>query len=1240
MTLDQYRLLAQRGAGPDGIAYRAQAADSDVPVEVRVLSGARADAERWPVLFKRLRLAALVDHDAALKLRTHELDPNPPFVVLEWLEGRTLAAELADRVPLPQPAVLSLARELASAVAAAHRLGLVHGRLCPGQIYFTPDDRLKIDFTDTRTLSPSSPLTEDLDSSCQPPEGIATAFPTDIYSLGALFYWLLEGRPAPKMERHEAAPVVQRTIVFSPEGEFELSLTLTQLVDAMLGADPCERPTIAEVHRHLSRLQQGATSVADLADTMVVQGQPTMFSARDLPSDTMLARERLGRFRLIEKLGQGGMGAVYRAEDLVDGTQVAIKVIRSDSGHRPEAMLRFRKEARLLAEVNNPYVANLLEVNEEDGLHYLAMEFVEGQSLRQLLEQVGRLEEARALRIMADVARALVDAHEQGIVHRDIKPDNILLMARRPSPEAASAPSAAPGNGTESLVEPDPHAGDSEPRVKLTDFGLARHVEESESLHLTQTGSLLGTPLYMAPEQCTNSCAVGPYTDVYAMGATLFHLLTGRPPFLGDSHMVVIAKHCNEAPPQLKDLIPSPSGGVCQIVEKCLAKTSDARYPNAAALLHDLERVIRGEPTSIVVHPKLPDCDPSKVLHYDWTFELKASPQQLWPLVSNTERLNCAAGLPAVQFTSQPDARKGVKRYGKIRKAGVTAQWEEYPFEWIEARRMGVLREYSRGPFKWLMSILELRPRADGGTTLTHRVRIVPNGLTGRTVAALEVGVKGRKAVDRIYHRIDAALTGKLGGSALADPFEEPASLSGARRRRLDALMDRLVARGVDPAVVERLGDYLAVAPAAEVARIRPLALARRLGLDADQVVAACLHGTHEGLFVLLWDILCPVCRIPSEVKDSLKALREHGRCDACNLDYGLDFSNSVEMIFRVHPEVRETDLGTYCIGGPAHSPHVVAQVRLGPSERMELDLALAEGAYRLRGPQLPFVLDFRVQPGAMTTHWDLNLSRGPEPTLSRVLRTGRQLIALTNDHDQELVARVERTAPRDDALTAARASALGVFRELFPGEVLSPGQLVSMANVTLLVTDLEGADDLYQELGEARAFALLHEHFRLLEECIRQEGGALVKTLGEGLLASFNEPVAAVRAAVGLQALLLSQEATRGLRLRVGVHRGPAMAATLNDHLDYFGTTVKAALRLPQAARGGEVVLTAAVAADTQVAALVQSRGLKSDILRVNLPGEPGAVLHRLSLSSPGPSGPTARPHATSERTSLLHSK
>jgi class 3 adenylate cyclase len=484
----------------------------------------------------------------------------------------------------------------------------------------------------------------------------------------------------------------------------------------------------------------------------------------------------------------------------------------------------------------------------------------------------------------------------------------------------------------------------------------------------------------------------------------------------------------------------------------------------------------------------------------------------------------------------------------------------------------------------------------------------------GRTVAAVEVGIKGRRSLDRVYRRIDSALAGQLGPVALVDPFEEPATLPKARQRRLDELLDRLTSEGIDPGVAECLGDFLAHAPAQEVARIRPLALARRLGLPPDAVVAACLRGARAGLLALLWDLLCPICRIPSEIKDTLRALKEHGHCEACNLDFELDFARSVELIFRAHPDIRDAELGIYCIAGPAHSPHVVSQVRLAPGERVEIELSLSEGSYRVRGPQLPYAIDFRVQAGSPLGRWDVSLRAGIPRTELRALRPGAQVIALKNEHDRELVARIERTAGRDDALTAARAASLGLFRELFPTEVLSPGHLVSVATITLLVTDLDLPADTYTRLGDAPAFAIIHEHFRLLDERIRVAGGALIKTVGEGLLAVFEDPVAAVETALDLQAILLAGEFTRSLQLRAGVHRGPAMAATLNDHLDYFGATVRDAAQLPALARGGEVILTQAIAGDPRVAALLAERKRVGELMDATPSGFTAAPLLRLT--------------------------
>jgi serine/threonine protein kinase/class 3 adenylate cyclase len=1230
MELGAYRLLAHQGAGKDGVSYQGRDAHDQL-VEIRLLTGIHLNEPRGKTLARKLRQAVLLEHPTAQAIRDLSLDHDPPYVVLEGVEGTSLGQAFHTRVPLPAMEVVGIGQVLAEVLVAAHRLGLVHGRLCPAMIRCTAAGGLKIDFTgiDVGPAPEPSPVPE-VDASCGSlPPADETRFDTaiDLFSLGAILFWLLRGRPVSGI---------------SLQPESEESPHLQQLLARLLAPDPAERPSSQIILDQLATMSDrngtdtGAAAIDTSSKSQVMMDATTQWTGpRQAVAQPAVApglpawvREqpptRLGRFHLLEKLGAGGLGAVYKAQDMAAGTVVAIKILQPRGEHLEQALQRLRKEARLLAEVNNPYVANLIEMNEDQGIPYLVMEYVHGQSLATFLAERHQLEERLAVSIMADVARALVDAHQRGILHRDIKPENILLVSEDEEPGPLSV--ALGETQTYSLrpptTQPPNPLTTRPPKVKLCDFGLARHVQQSASLNLTGDGTGVGTPYYTSPEQCHGEF-VDPRTDVYALGATLFHLLAGRPPFVGDTVLALSLQHAKEPPPPLQRYNPAVSEGVCRIVEKALAKDPASRYDDAEAMLADLERVLRGEPTHIVIHPLLPSCDPAKVLQYDWAWDLEAAPEQLWPHISNTERLNRAVGIPAVQYTAEPDPAGGTRRFGKFRKAGLTVAWREHPFEWIEGQRLSVLREYSEGVFEWLATVTDLQPRGSG-TRLTHQVRIEPRGLLGRLVAAMEVGVKGRRAVERVYRRIDAFVMGKLDPAAATDPFEKPTGLAATGRRRLEQVLDRLIACQVKPEVVERLGEFMRQAPPQEVARIRPFALAQRLKLDPDQVVTACLHGAREGLFILLWDILCPVCRIPSAIQDTLRALSEHNHCPACNLDFPVDFANSVEMIFRVHPEIRRSELATYCIGGPAHSPHVAAQVRVKPGERIELDLGLTEGVYRLRGPQLPYALDLRVQTTAALTRWDLHLARGPEPAPPPALRTGRQKLILANDQDHELLVRVERTAPRADALTAARASALALFRELFPGEVLSPGQLISVASTTLLVTDLDQADLLYQQLGDARTVGLLHGYFRLLDECVRREGGALVKTVGEGAMAAFTEPAAAVRAGLDLLAQVAremagqSGEVDLGSRLRVGIHCGPVLAATINDHLDYYGATVRQTARLPGFIRGGEMILTQSVAGHPQVAAWLRTRGLAMEVLPENLTGQPDGILHRLVHRTP----------------------
>lgn len=1191
IQLEHYRLIGQITATKQYSSYEATDARDDR--QVRIIEFNHHAIADWSQFGRELLKRQLVQHSNALPILEVDLESEPPRIVAGWQPIEPLGP--AYRPPLDLVEVF--ARILAEILQQAHRFGVRLGCIFPERIGISAAQELWVDLADLPQLHQTPPPRW-----CHPNDtrsGESLTFAADVFSWAATLYWLLNG-PLPETDRPLQPADVARIPTIE---EADFPVKFRDLLARSLDPEPELRPTATELLERMELLQNVASGADRHAVLNATTPEPhgTMVESRSASTLVEFGQEAcmeapmptmLGRFEILEQLGTGGMGTVYRARDTIDNSIVAVKTLRPELAKNPYSLRRFLKEARMLSEVSNPYVTNLLEVNEDNGIHYIVMEYVAGLPVNYLLRSGRAIPESFALRIVACVARALAEPHERGIVHRDVKPSNILLVdggAQFDGDEAALDVSQTQATIAEF---------EREPQVKLSDFGLARYVTQSESLEVTRAGAVVGTPYYMSPEQCTGKDSIDARSDVYSLGATLFHLLSGRPPFLADDAAALANLHCNAPVPKLQSLNDRVSDAAQQIVDKALSKSPEDRYQTAGEMLDDIERVLRGEPTAAYLHPLLPTSESGKPVATDHTWHLNSSPQQLWPYVANTDRLNHALGLPAVEYRTLISANQQLERIATAKISGMVLEWKEHPFEWVEGRRFGVLREFKNGPFHWFATIVELSPKVGGGTILTQRFRIEPRGLMGRTLAKVNFGNKTKRALGQIYTRIDAVASGKLAAKIGADPFEEPVLLSPSVLRKFDTIAEELLQdERLVPIVIRKLVDYVATAPDPEVARIRPLALAEVLGVDGNAMVDVCLQAAHKGLLVLLWDLLCPVCRIASEVKQTLRELRDHGHCEACNLDFELDFANSVEMIFQVHPNLRKVERKTYCIGGPAHSPHVMAQIRLAPGETVSLELALSEGTYRLRGPQLPYWHELRVRPGDGLSRWEHAFSaKGAGDT--PILRLGKQTLRLGNRFQTELLVRVERVTQRDDALTAARACANATFRELYPNEVLTPGQLVNVAAVTFLATDLVDGPELYRRLGDAKAFAILHEHFRILDDAIRKEAGAMVKTLGQGVLAVFNDSVNAVRAAVGLQNLLRGSENTNQLKLRVAVHYGTAMAATLNDRLDYFGTTVNDTLQLASRCNPNEILLTHPVASDPSVFEFLTNNQLRPEII------------------------------------------
>jgi serine/threonine protein kinase/class 3 adenylate cyclase len=1126
-------VAAPAGAGPAGPIF--STADG---LELRTLGRAQENPRVWAALTRRLALLKLLDHPAALKPVHADLRHDPPFLVVPTsrpLDG-TLPNSLAGIV-LP---------DFTAFLAAAHRVGLTLGSPHRTTIRVTADGRMAFDATGTA-------------DGCTPADLMAESDPAaDVAWLGKK----LEG--------------LFGAAAFDREGKAVLAKMQATLVE--------DRPLAEEVAAKFRPIDPSMTmeteagnAVPDAVDLAATSDAGNVVAPEATPPPAV--GDTLGRFVLLEKIGEGGVGVVFRAEDPVDGAVVAVKVLRNAVRASDTARRRFVKEARLLGSLDTPFVTRLVEANAARGHCYMALEFVAGQSVGDLLKGVGRLDEPTALGMIADAARGLAAAHAVGIVHRDMKPDNLLVSQH--------------GAGR---------------RVKVGDFGLARPVVQSESLEVTQAGAVLGTPLYMAPEQF-GKATVGPQADVYSLGATLFHMLAGRPPFPADSLPALARAVASEAPPPLERVAPDASTAVAALVARCLSKEPGQRPPDADAFLREVERLISGAPSDLATHPRLP-AGSRNVREYVHTWELAASPAQLWPYVSNTERLNRAAGLPSVSYEIRRDPQLGTRRFASARVGGMKMEWEEHPFEWVEGRRMGVLREFSRGPFVWFVSVVDLDPLPGGGTRLRQTLRAEPRNLLGKIAARVELGAKSARNLGRVYRRIDEVLTAKKAG-AVEDAFEVPTRLTGPRQRLLRDRVAKLVERGVPPDAADLLGLYVSNAPEQEAARIRPIALARRFNLDEAAITDACLRAVGEGLLELKWDLICPLCRIPAGRKDTLRELKDHENCTACDKSFAADFAGAVEAVFRVHPDVRRAEPGTYCAGGPAHSPHVVAQTRVAPGERVELELPLSEGVYQLRGPQLAQKVELRIEAGAAVRRWELDLAAlgvDPPPRLA----AGGIVLSLRNGSPHEIIARIERAVPRDDVLTAARAVSLPAFRELFPGELLAPGQLAPASVVTLLLAEIDGGEALFDTLGESEAFQTLQAAFRAMEERVKAEGGVVLKTVGAGVVAAFADADAGARTAFLLPDALANNPLTRSLKLKAALHRGLAYVVTMNDRLDYFGQTPLVAARLLRSARGNEVAVSPAAADDPAVERLLRGRPTRLAELR---PGDRRMLVRYVAL-------------------------
>lgn len=572
----------------------------------------------------------------------------------------------------------------------------------------------------------------------------------------------------------------------------------------------------------------------------------------------------------------------------------------------------------------------------------------------------------------------------------------------------------------------------------------------------------------------------------------------------------------------------------------------------------------------------------------------------VWGLLSDTNRWDRASGLTPGRYTwAERDGRR--VRVGNASELGFDIEWIEPPYEWVEGRFVHGERRFLKGPVARGGFRARLRDAPDQTTIVTAVAYVAGDGplmrVLGRVMqrkfrSALGSYLDGlgvvianaAEASHPVTERVSAALIARdlIADRAYDALTQGPRSATSTAE--LERRATRLRASLNQDDLIERLVRMLADRPDEDVAQMRPFEIADRWRVDRRNLLRVFLHGTRAGLCELRWQINCPVCRVAAQVVGTLADVTGNVHCAACNIGYDVDFGKHVEAVFQCHPAIRVVETSVYCASSPSFLPHVVAQLAVTPGpSRTELT-DLVAGALHLRLLNGRQSTDIDLPTGA-----SLHVTIDRDQLQAQITHTKDQAaLVVESALERPAVLMVERAGADGSAVLGSVVASFPDFLDLFATEAPATGVELSIAHLALLFSDLTGSTALYQSVGDARAFAIVQEHFRDMTEVVTAHGGAIVKTMGDAVMATFPSEHDAIKSAIAMTQRCREHHGAQGLGAKLGVYAGACLAVRANDRLDFFGTTVNLAARLQAQANGGQLVITAEQAQQQEVRSLL----------------------------------------------------
>jgi class 3 adenylate cyclase len=583
----------------------------------------------------------------------------------------------------------------------------------------------------------------------------------------------------------------------------------------------------------------------------------------------------------------------------------------------------------------------------------------------------------------------------------------------------------------------------------------------------------------------------------------------------------------------------------------------------------------------IALHPFPEAWANEKRIERLWVFDLPGTPEALWPHIADTSRMNRALGTAEMRF----EERDG-KRWGTAKNGGVRHDWIEVPWNWVANQWLTCLRIYERGFMRVMFSIQRVEP-IPTGTRLYLYFGAVPRGAFGAAAVRL-----GFPSLERAFRRVLPALAEQLDRQRPdvlllpSPPLPEPAE-QRLRRQRAS-----LLERGLPAACVDALVDWVRTGDDSDLHRIQILERARSWRLPEHDLLRVALHATRAGLLTLSWDTVCPHCRGVRDENATLAELKARSHCDVCRVDFTTDTPESVEVTFRVHPSVRDVPEQLYCSAEPAKKDHIRVQHTVPAGGRVTIRPRLEPGRYTVwRGHDGGWYLDV-ADGGSAAVGW------APHPEGTVITAGPGAAIELVNDDAEAHTFTVERATWSDHALRAGQLLSLQEFRDLFSEDYIGADVRLGVGEQTLLFTDVVGSTAFYAARGDPAAFVEIKRHFDEVFAIVRTNRGAVVKTIGDAVMASFVSPVDAVRASHQIHAAFHPGRSDTPIRLRISLNTGPCIAVRFNANADFFGGTVNVAAKLQALAEGYQIAMSDATYLSPSVAEYLAAHGAELEQL------------------------------------------